>query len=170
MILNNNHATTQLRATLKPIKKAIPTFFKTRVIDEAGRWFIPTHKIVMRVTNEFSTYGDDDLTPEEELKEAMLRNPYVTISFTDLSRVAPETVNADTLREFVSYLYEGGFAPDDVQIALSPYNLSENTQAGALNLVVVFDVELYGEEPQTQADTPSTKPPRRINPLDYLTS
>ncbi|MEV8220231.1 hypothetical protein AB0O65_10775 [Microbacterium sp. NPDC077391] len=163
MILNNNHATTQLRATLKPIKKAIPTFFKTSVIDEAGRWFIPTHKIVMRVTDEFPTYGDEDLTAEEELKEAMLRNPYVTISFTNLSRVAPETVNADTLSEFITYLYENGFVPHDVEVALSPYNFS-------LNVVVVFDVEVYGEEPQPQAETPSIKPPRRINPLDYLTS
>ena len=169
MILNNNHATKLLLSTLKPIKKAIPTFFKSSVTAEAGdRWIFPSHKIVMRVSDDFDDYSEAE-TEAESVAEAMLRNPYVTISFTKLARLAPESVNEQTLREFITYLFENGFAPDDVQVALSPYNLSTRTQAGALNLVVIFDVAVYGQEEAHTASDATNDAPRKVNPLDYLT-
>lgn len=166
MILNNNHATTQLKHALKPIKKAIPAYFKEDVLAEAGVWHIPTHKIVMRVTDEFETYNDEDEyepTADEQLIESMKRNPYVAFAFTKLSHTAPETVNVETVSEFITHLYDHGFVPDDVQVALSPYNLSSRTAAGTLTVVAVFDVEVYGTE-ETQQGTP-----KRVDPRDYLT-
>lgn len=154
--LNNNHMTTQMRAVWKgtkrpgTIKAAIKSYFAEAVLQEtqSRNFFAPTHHVNMTVADTFEWAGSEDerttkLTP---LMSEMKHNPSITVNFSSLSKKLPTVFNAHTLNEFADYLVEHGLVPDDVTVALSPYNETGRSAENALNLVFVFEREVYGDE------------------------
>jgi len=161
--LNNNHMTTQMSAVWKGdkrpgiIKEAIKNYFGD-ALSQAGQsrtFHLPPHHVNMAVSIQEAWLEADEarsatrLTP---LMQEIKHNPSISVNFSSLEKRLPSVFNAETLNEFAAYLVENGLVPEDVTVALSPYNDTGRSGEGALNLIIIFPVEVYGVESGEQPD------------------
>ena len=162
-ILNNNYMTTQMSSVWngdkRPgiIKAAIKDYFADAVFQEtqSKKFFVPTHHVKMTVSIQEAWLEADEtrsatrLTP---LMQEIKHNPSISVNFSSLAKRLPSVFNAETLNEFAAHLVENGLVPEDVTVALSPYNGTGRSGGGALNLIFIFPVEVYGVESGEQPD------------------
>lgn len=158
--------TPKMREAFFTIKNAIDTMLRSEVEYAGARYNTPRHKVIMR-TDTIALQPVEGDSDDVFVKWDMKNNPYVTLAFTPLARVAPTVITAERLAELMDNLVLMGFVPDDVDIHFSPYNLTGRSNAGALNLVVIFNSAVYGEE---AASVEVAEPVYASNdPMSFLT-
>jgi hypothetical protein len=157
--INNNRMTPTMRKVWRDgkIKGQIKPFFAEAVLAANGAksFPLPPHHPNMRVAEVSNWIVEEDEDDEDKLsplKQELAENPSIAVNFTYLHKSLPEVFNAQSLNEFADHLVENGFVPDDVTVALSPYNDTAVSADGALNLVFIFDVANYGTSETNTVD------------------